>query len=163
MPDRVRPAALEIKAALTACLRGATLARTLLIGLGFQGLVYLAAWLVARSISLDVPFAVIGAAMAPVLILSAAPVSIAGFGVREGSYVLLLGYAGVDATTAALFSLLTAAVFALASAPGALALLRRPERSSGDEPVSAWTPQPEDGKQERREEDLHADHEASRG
>jgi len=165
MPDRIRPAALEIKAALTGCLRGRTLIRTLVIGLGFMALVYLAAWLVARSISLDVPFAVIGAVMAPVLILSAAPVSIAGFGVREGSYVLLLGYAGVNATTATLFSLLTAAVFALASAPGALALLRRPGASSGDESPeqdSAWTSEPEDREQKRRKEDLHADHETSR-
>ena len=90
------------------------------------------AWLIALSISLDVPFAVLGAVLAPVLILSTAPVSIGGFGVREGSYVLLLSYAGVSATDATLFSLLSAAAFALASLPGALALLvgRRPASSS---------------------------------
>ena len=167
VPNRMSPIAGEIRATLVACLRRPPLARTLLIGLGFQGLVYLSAWLVARSISLGVPFAVIGAAMAPVLILSTAPVSIAGLGVREGSYVLLLGYAGVGATNATLFSLLSGACFALASAPGALALLRRPGTASAAEPepapASAWTTQPEDGEQERREEDLHADHEPSRG
>jgi glycosyltransferase 2 family protein len=126
VPVRARPHALEIRNALAACLTRPVLAKTLLIGLGFQGLVYLAAWLVARSISLDTPFAVIGAVMAPVLILSTAPVSIGGYGVREGSYVLLLGYAGVAATEAALFSLLQGVAFTLASLPGALVLLRRP-------------------------------------
>ncbi len=136
VPGRVRPIAGEIRTTLVACLGGSTLVRTLLIGLGFQGLVYLAAWLVARSISLDVPFAVIGAAMAPVLILSTAPVSIGGYGVREGSYVLLLSYAGVGVTTATLFSLLSGAAFALASVPGALALLRLPSRAApGPEPA----------------------------
>lgn len=159
VPDRARSHALEIRDALAACLTRPVLTKTLLIGLGFQGLVYLAAWLVARAISLDAPFAVIGAVMAPVLILSTAPVSIGGYGVREGSYVLLLGFAGVGATEATLFSLLSAATFALASLPGALVLLRRPRAAA---PASARAPQPEDGEQERREEDLHADHEPSR-
>jgi uncharacterized membrane protein YbhN (UPF0104 family) len=160
VPDRARPTAVEIKIALVACLTRSTLARTLLVGLGFQALVYLAAWLVARSISLDLPAAVIGAVLAPVLILSTAPVSIGGFGVREGSFVLLLGYAGIGATNAALYSLLVAAAFALASLPGALALLHRPQRSAALDPtaapVSRWA-QPDDGAQELRE-DLHADH-----
>jgi uncharacterized membrane protein YbhN (UPF0104 family) len=125
LPARLRPAAGEVRAALAACLTRSVLGKTLLIGLAFQGLVYLTAWLVARSISLDVPFSALAAALAPVLILSTAPVSIGGFGVREGSFVFLLGYADVSATDATLYSLLTAATFALASLPGALALLRR--------------------------------------
>jgi hypothetical protein len=118
----------EVRAALAGCLSASVLGRTYLIGLGFQGLVYLAAWLVARSISLDFPLAVLGAVLAPVLILAAAPVSIGGYGVREGSFVLLLGYAGIGATDATLFSLLQGASFALASLPGALVLLRREPR-----------------------------------
>jgi glycosyltransferase 2 family protein len=154
-PSRVRPTVREVKAALVACLTRPVLARTLLIGLGFQGLVYLSAWLVARSVSIDLPLSVLGAVLAPVLILSAAPVSIGGFGVREGSYVFLLGYAGVSATDATLFSLLTAAVFALASLPGALVLLSRGARS-------ARPAQPENREQERREEDLDAGHHPGR-
>ena len=132
LPERTVPAAREVRGALVACLNWTVIWRTLVIGLAFQALVYLAAWLIALSISLDVPFAVLGAVLAPVLILSTAPVSIGGFGVREGSYVLLLSYAGVSATDATLFSLLSAAAFALASLPGALALLvgRRPGSSS---------------------------------
>lgn len=116
----------EIRDAASACLRGKTLRRTLAIGLVFQGLVALAAWFVLRSVALDLPFSVFVAALAPVLIIAAAPVSIAGLGVREGSYVVLLGYAGVSATDATLLSLATAAAFGVASLPGAVALLRRP-------------------------------------
>jgi glycosyltransferase 2 family protein len=152
VPSRLRPASVEVRAALAACLTRSVLTRTLVIGLGFQGLVYLGGWLVARSLSVDVPLSVLGAVLAPVLILSMAPVSIGGFGVREGSYVLLLGYAGVGATDATVFSLLSAAAFALASLPGALVLLSR-----GAAAASAGPAQTEDRDQERREEDLDAD------
>jgi uncharacterized protein (TIRG00374 family) len=155
--SRLRPTVREVKAALAASLTRPVLARTLLIGLAFQGLVYLAAWLVARSVSVDLPFSVLGAVLAPVLILAAAPVSIGGFGVREGSYVFLLGYAGMSATDATLFSLLTAAVFALASLPGALVLL-----SWGTAPRSTRPAQTENREQERREEDLDAGHHPGR-
>jgi glycosyltransferase 2 family protein len=124
VPARLRPAAAELKTALELGLTRPVLVRTTLIGLVFQGLVYLSAWLVDRSISLGLPIAVLGAALAPVLIVAAAPVSIGGYGVREGAYVLMLGYAGVSTSDATLFSLLTGAVFALASLPGALVLLR---------------------------------------
>jgi uncharacterized membrane protein YbhN (UPF0104 family) len=152
LPARLRPAAGEVKDALVRCLTPSVLGRTLLIGLGFQGLVYLSSWLVVHSISLDVPFAVLGAVLAPVLILATAPISIGGFGVREGSFVLLLGYAGVSTTDATLFSLLQASVFALASLPGALVLLRR----------SARPAQSDDRDEERREEDLDARNQAGR-
>lgn len=154
MPDRFRPAALEIRAALRACLRRSPLARTFLVGLAFQGLVYLSAWLIARSISLDVPLAVIGAAMAPVLVLSTAPVSIGGFGVREGSYVLLLGYAGASTTDATLFSLLQGAAFALASLPGALALLHWSPRVSSPDPTGASGGPQDSRAPDTRSEDL---------
>jgi glycosyltransferase 2 family protein len=157
LPPRLRPAVEEVSAALAPCLTRSVLARTLLIGLVFQGLVYLAAWLVARSVSVDVPLSVLGAVLAPVLILSVAPVSIAGFGVREGSFVFLLGYASVGATDATLFSLLSAAVFALASLPGALVLLSRGAALGSERPA-----QTENREQERREEDLDADNHARR-
>jgi len=125
LPDRFLPYAAEIRQALAACLRPAILSRTLAIGLAFQGLVGLAAWFVGRSISIDAPFSVLAASLAPVLLVAAAPVSIGGFGVREGAYVLLLGYASISSTDATLFSLLSAAAFAIASLPGAFALLFR--------------------------------------
>ena len=58
-----------------------------------------------------------------VLIATAPPISVGGFGVREGSFVALLADAGVSAADATLLSLLSAAVMVLASLPGGLALL----------------------------------------
>jgi glycosyltransferase 2 family protein len=134
LPERLSPPARDVRDALVTCLTRPVLWRTLVNGLAFQSLVYLAAWLIALAISLDVPFAVLGAVLPPVVILSTAPVSIGGLGVREGSFALLLGYAGISVTDATLFSLLSAAVFAVASLPGALALVvrRRPSVPSSE-------------------------------
>jgi hypothetical protein len=74
------------------------------------------------------------------LIVSAAPISIGGFGVREGSYVFLLAYAHLGSTDATLFSLLSAAAFAIASLPGAAFVVGRAIRA----PISARPAQPED-------------------
>jgi hypothetical protein len=51
------------------------------------------------------------------------PISVGGFGVREGSFVALLAEAGVSSSDATLLSLLSAAAMALASLPGGLVLL----------------------------------------
>jgi glycosyltransferase 2 family protein len=124
-PARFSAAAAEISAGFDACLRANVLGKTFVVGLVFQGFTALAAWMALRAIDLHAPFSVIAASLAPVLIISAAPISIGGFGVRESSYVFLLGYAGISATAATVFSLTTAAAFAIASLAGALALLRK--------------------------------------
>lgn len=134
LSDRVQEWGADAVAGARACLRLSVLRPTIAAGLAFQSLVALSVWLVARSIDVDAPFAVIVAVVPPALIATAAPVSIGGLGVREALYVLLLGYAGVSATDAALLSLVGALAFVLASLPGALLLLRgrRPAVSPGD-------------------------------
>jgi uncharacterized membrane protein YbhN (UPF0104 family) len=127
LPPRLVGSAREAGDSLRACVARPVLWRTSAIGLGFQALIALAAWLIARSIALAVPFSALLATLPVVLVLAAAPVSIGGLGVREESYVLLLGQAGVGATEATLFSLMTATAFAIASLPGGLALLQRGE------------------------------------
>ena len=82
-------------------------------------------WLLASAIALDLAYAVAAVTLPPVLLVAALPISIAGYGVREGSYVLLLGHVGVSATDATLFSLLAGISFAIASLAGGLALVRR--------------------------------------
>jgi hypothetical protein len=128
LPARLVDSSREARDSLRACLARPVLWRTSLIGLGFQALIALAAWLIARSIMLGVPFAALLTTLPVVVVLAAAPVSIGGLGVREGSYVLLLGQAGVGTTEATLFSLMTAGTFAIASLPGGLVLLHRGER-----------------------------------
>jgi uncharacterized protein (TIRG00374 family) len=127
VPARLVGSAREARDSLRACVARPVLWRTSLIGLGFQALIALAAWLIARSITPDVPFSALLTTLPVVVVLATAPVSIGGLGVREGSYVLLLGQAGVGTTEATLFSLTAAAAFALASLPGGLALLLRGE------------------------------------
>ena len=78
----------------------------------------------ARAIGLHVAFAVLAVSVALVLLASLLPISIAGFGVREGTFVVLLGKAGVSATDATLLSLLSVIPLVLVSLPGGLALLR---------------------------------------
>jgi hypothetical protein len=93
-----------------------------LVGLPFQGLVLLSLWLVAQSVDVHAPFVVLAASLPPVFIISALPVSIGGFGVREVSYVVLLGHAGISSTSAATLSLLYGLSFTAATLPGAIML-----------------------------------------
>jgi uncharacterized membrane protein YbhN (UPF0104 family) len=149
MHNRLRSVSGDALSTARACLRVDVLARALALGVVFQGLVLLALWLAAQVISLDTPFSVLAVTLPAVLILSTLPISIGGFGVRESSFVLLLGRAGVSATDATLLSLVSAAAFAFASLPGALALVGR---------GSSWgATKSQDEEQKGREGDRHAD------
>jgi hypothetical protein len=59
-----------------------------------------------------------------VTVVTLIPISIGGFGVREGSYVVLLSGASIAATEATLISVLSVAALFLASLPGAFLLAR---------------------------------------
>jgi hypothetical protein len=59
-----------------------------------------------------------------VTVVTLIPISIGGFGVREGSYVVLLAGASIAATDATLISVLSVATLFLASLPGAFMLAR---------------------------------------
>lgn len=124
-PERLRRGAGGVRSASTRCLEPGVLTRTVALGLGIQLLTVLAAWLVAETISLEVPLAALVVILPLVVALGVVPFSIGGLGVREGGFVVLLGRAGVEATDAAVFSLLFGLAFALASLPGAGALMLR--------------------------------------
>lgn len=115
----------EAQEAARSCLRWPVLTRTFLLGLPYQGLVILAFWLDSRAIGLHPAFSVLAATLPPVFIVSALPISIGGFGVREASYVILLRRAGVPATDAALLSVVFGVSFTVVTLPGGLALLQR--------------------------------------
>ena len=99
------------------------LAATTALGLVYQALIILAAWTLARSIDLDLSFTLLAVVTPLVIVATLMPISIAGFGVREGGYVVLLAQAGVSAADATLLSLLNVAALAIATLPGAAALL----------------------------------------
>jgi uncharacterized membrane protein YbhN (UPF0104 family) len=96
--------------------------KTLVLGLLYQLLVTIAIWFVARSIGLDLPFGLVAVTLPLVLTITALPVSIAGFGLREGGYAVLLAEAGVSTTDAAFLSLLATAALIISTLPGAVAL-----------------------------------------
>lgn len=99
------------------------LALAVLLGLAFQALAVAAVWMVARAIDVDAPFSLLAVVAPLVLVITLMPISIAGFGVREGGMVLLLGAAGYSATEATLLSLVGIAGLVVSSLPGAAALL----------------------------------------
>lgn len=123
LPPRVRGAASDIGKAVRGCADGSLVISTTALGVVYQSMALFAIWLLARSISMDVDFAVLVIALPPLLILTTLPISIGGRGVREGGFVVLLGTAGVSATDATVLSLLFAACYAIATIPGGLLLL----------------------------------------
>ena len=78
-------------------------------------------YLMARAISVDLPFAVVAVVLALVVLITLLPISIAGLGVREGAFVVLLAPLGISATDATLLSVLVTSVLTLVSLPCALA------------------------------------------
>jgi uncharacterized protein (TIRG00374 family) len=123
LPERVRGWARETRATLR-LYNGEPrmLATATMLGLVFQGLTVLAMWIVAKAINVEIPFALLAVALPLVLAITLVPISIAGFGVREGGMVLLLGAAGYSATEATLLSLMGVAALVVSSLPGAAAM-----------------------------------------
>lgn len=96
-----------------------------LCSLAFQALVAVQIVLLARAIDVRLAFPIAAVALALVTVATLAPISIGGFGVREGTYVAILGAASVNATDATMISLMTVVVLSSASRPGAYLLARQ--------------------------------------
>lgn len=104
------------------------LVSVLVLGIAFQAVMVGASWAISESLGLDLGPAVLAVVTPLVLIATVAPISVAGFGVREGAFVVLLGEVGVSSADATLFSLLSVAAMAIASLPGGIALVVSGER-----------------------------------
>jgi uncharacterized protein (TIRG00374 family) len=135
-PERVRRFGRDAREAL----RLSMVRRRLLVGATGLGLVFqvfaiLSFWAVARAIGLHLPLSLMGVAACLVLLVALMPISIAGFGVREGGMVLVLGAAGVSATDATVISLTGVVAVMLATLPGGIAVLL-----PGPKPVAEEVP-----------------------
>jgi glycosyltransferase 2 family protein len=86
------------------------------LGLAYQALVVGVFVLVAKTVGVELAFALAAVSTAIVLVATLIPVSVGGVGIREGGFVLLLGQAGVDAADATVLSLLSAATVLVTSA-----------------------------------------------
>ena len=93
----------------------------------------LAAWCIARAIQADVPLLYTVFLVPPVILVTVVPVSIAGWGVREGAMVAAFGYAGLAPGDGLIVSLLFGAGYLVMGALGGLiwiATASRPERGA---------------------------------
>jgi uncharacterized membrane protein YbhN (UPF0104 family) len=86
-------------------------------------------WCAVRSIEAPVTFFEVFELIPPVILLTAVPISIAGWGVREASMGLAFGYAGLLAAEGVNVSLLFGATSLLVGALGGLAWIASPEKA----------------------------------
>lgn len=122
-PDAVREYTGEIATVIRTYERdGVLIAWTLALGIVYQATVLVGFWLIAEALGLDLDPATLAIVVPPVLLAALLPISLAGFGVREGAFVVLLGEFGVSSADATLLSLLAIAAVAIASAPGGVAI-----------------------------------------
>jgi uncharacterized membrane protein YbhN (UPF0104 family) len=88
--------------------------------------VALSAWLFAEALAMPLSLADCLILMPAVLLVSAMPVSFAGWGVREGAIVLLFGAATGDPASALVVSVLIGVASIVTSLPGLLIWLVSP-------------------------------------
>jgi uncharacterized membrane protein YbhN (UPF0104 family) len=89
----------------------------------FQALVAFQVWALARCLGDHPSFGAAAVTLTLVTFATLIPLSIGGFGIREGSYVVLLASVGVGTTNATLISLGTVVVLLIASLPGAVLMI----------------------------------------
>jgi glycosyltransferase 2 family protein len=106
--------------------RGPTVAA---LSLSIHALTTVVAWCAVRSIQAPVSFFEVFELILPVILVTAVPISIAGWGLREASMGLAFGYAGLLTGEGVSVSLLFGAVTFLVGALGGLAWIAIPEKT----------------------------------
>jgi glycosyltransferase 2 family protein len=102
----------------------ALLTQWLALSILYQGLIAFQLVMLGRAIDVELSFATAAVALTIVTLVTLAPISIGGFGVREGSYVVLLGSVSIAASDATLISVMSVAALLVASLPGAFMIMR---------------------------------------
>jgi uncharacterized protein (TIRG00374 family) len=125
VPSRLASSARQLRALLRSYASDPlTLGVLLISSLLYQALVSLQLVMLAHAIDVNLPFATAAVVLALVTVVTLIPVSIGGFGIREGTYVVLLAGASIAATDATLISVLSVAALFFASLPGAFMMAR---------------------------------------
>ena len=136
LPAALRPWAAEVASTLRRY--GAErerVAEVVALAVVFQFLIIAATWVLSESLDLGIDPELIAVVLPLVLFATVIPISIAGFGVREGAFVALLGEAGVSSGDAVLLSLATVLSVAIASLPGGVLMVVRHERLESAEEI----------------------------
>ncbi|GLR96524.1 hypothetical protein GCM10007858_41610 [Bradyrhizobium liaoningense] len=89
-----------------------------------------ACYTLARGVGAQLSVLDAGILIPPVVLLTAVPISISGWGVREGAMVACLGLAGVPSEEALSVSLLLGAISVIVGLAGGVIWLASPERGS---------------------------------
>jgi len=125
VPERARGTARDARDVLLGYARSPRLLVSwLLLSVTYQALIALQLVMLGRAIGVELPLATAAVVLALVQIITLMPISIGGFGIREGSYVVLLGGASIAASDATLISVLSVATLLIASLPGAYLIMR---------------------------------------
>ena len=123
LPVLIRPSASEVADTLRIYARDHRLQlETIALSLLYQVISIGSLWCLAEALGLGISPTVLAVVAPLVLITTLAPISVAGFGVREGTYVVLLGEVGVSSADATLLSLFSVVALAVASLPGGVAI-----------------------------------------
>jgi uncharacterized protein (TIRG00374 family) len=104
-----------------------------------QMIVVAAIYLLANEVGVHLPLVDVALVAFGAMLASAIPISVAGWGVREGALIVLFGAHGVPADKTFTISVLFGACMVVASLPGAFALARQRHgavQSSADQPMS---------------------------
>jgi len=80
----------------------------------------LATWCMVQSVSASVDFALLLFMVPPVILIATVPISIAGWGVREGSMIVAFAYAGLPQSDGLVVSVLIGITFFIIGAIGGL-------------------------------------------
>ncbi len=96
----------------------ATALPLLLLSVLNHGLAAAVIYTFAEGLQLGVPFLTCVALFSAVILVTAIPISFAGWGLREGAMVALFAFAGLDAGTALALSLAFGVLFIAAALPG---------------------------------------------
>ena len=97
-----------------------TLGPTLALSIVIHVLSGLAAYAVARGVGVDISVAQMVVLIPPVILVATLPISVAGWGVREGAMVAALGFVGVSAGDAFTISVIFGFALVVIALPGGL-------------------------------------------
>ena len=123
LPRVIRPSASEVATTLRIYARDYRLQlETFALSLLYQVISIGSLWCLAEALDLGISPAILAVVAPIVLITTLAPISVAGLGVREGTYVVLLAEVGVSSADATLLSLFSVVALAIASLPGGVAI-----------------------------------------
>jgi len=122
----------HLAAVATVGLRILTSQRALTALFGLSAVIHLltatVAWCVARSVGADLPLLYSVFLVLPVVLVTVVPISIAGWGVREGAMVAAFSYAGLPTSDGLIVSLLFGASYLALGALGGLVWVLTGER-----------------------------------